>query len=122
MEKRLLNTWVASFLFTLSPMGNSNIFLYLRFLFWIGVPITLLLLPKTYFDTGQSICPSIILIGKECPGCGLTRACMHLIHFDFAEAFQFNMLSFIVFPILAFAWAKWFWEDWRKLNGGGNQL
>jgi hypothetical protein len=46
---------------------------------------------------------------------------MHLIHLDFAEAFQYNMLSFIVFPILAFAWAKWFWEDWNKLKVTNSQ-
>ena len=78
------------------------------------MPITLLLLPKTYFNTGTPLCPSMLFLGKECPGCGMTRACMHLIHFDFAEAFSFNMFSFIVFPIFAFVWAKWFWTDWKE--------
>jgi len=96
-------------------MGNSNILL-LRLLFWVTVPVTLLVLPKTYFDTGTPLCPSILLLNEECPGCGITRACMHLIHFDFERAFDFNALSFLVFPIFAFAWAKWFWADWKQFQ------
>jgi len=100
--------------------------LWLRIFFWIAVPLVLLLLPKTYFNTGTPLCPSMLLLGEECPGCGMTRACMHLIHFDFEEAFNFNLLSFIVFPILAFSWAKWFWADWKKLralsSGNSNEV
>jgi hypothetical protein len=90
--------------------------LVLRLLFWIGVPVTLLILPKTYFDTGTPLCPSMVFLGEECPGCGMTRACMHLIHFSFDDAFDYNALSFIVFPILAFVWAKWFWTDVKQLR------
>ena len=38
----------------------------------------------------------------ECFLCGMTRACIHLLHFDFKGAFSFHPLSFIVFPILCF--------------------
>ena len=93
-------------------MSRSNI-LVLRLLFWVMVPVVLLLLPKDYFNTGIPLCPSMLLLNEECPGCGLTRACMHLIHFDFDAAFDYNLLSFIVFPIFAFFWAKWFWTDWK---------
>jgi len=96
-------------------MSKSN-FLVFRLVFWVAVPIILLLLPKTYFDTGTPLCPSMLILGEECPGCGLTRACMHLIHFDFEEAYIFNALCFIVFPILAFTWAKWFWADWKEFR------
>lgn len=95
---------------------NKSVLLYLRLLFWVLVPIVLLVLPKTFFNEGIPLCPSMVFLGMECPGCGLTRACMHLIHFDFEEAFAFNMLSFVVFPILAFWWAKWFWTDWKQFR------
>lgn len=95
---------------------NKSVLLYLRLLFWVLVPIVLLVLPKTFFNEGIPLCPSMIFLGMECPGCGLTRACMHLIHLDFEEAFAFNMLSFVVFPILAFWWAKWFWTDWKQFR------
>lgn len=42
----------------------------------------------------------------ECYACGLTRGIMHLIHFDFAGAWHFNKLTFIVFPMLFPMWVK----------------
>lgn len=70
----------------------------------IGTPILLLLLPKTYFDTGQSI--SIFeLIGVDgYYSKGITKACMHLIHFDIEGAAKYNKLSFIVLPLIAIVW------------------
>jgi hypothetical protein len=63
-------------------------------------PIALLLMPTNMFDTGADICLITRLSGYHCPGCGMTRACMHMIHFDFAGAWQYNKLSFVVLPIL----------------------
>ncbi len=63
-------------------------------------PITLLLLPATFFDKGRDICLFTILSGYKCWGCGITRACMHMIHLDFKTAEQYNKLVFIVLPIL----------------------
>ncbi len=93
-----------------------KIWRYLRILFWIIVPVILLVLPADFFDQGQSICLSILLFKQECYACGLTRALMHLIHFEFAEAYYYNILAFIVFPLLAYQWALWFWDDWKKLK------
>ncbi|MGL4598683.1 MAG: DUF2752 domain-containing protein, partial [Bacteroidia bacterium] len=53
-------------------------------------PIVLILLPSNYFDTGESICPSVLLFDKECPGCGMTRATMHILHLDCKAAWEFN--------------------------------
>ena len=52
------------------------------------------------FDSGPDICLFTRLSGYHCPGCGMTRACMHMIHFDFVGAWQYNKMSYIVFPIL----------------------
>ncbi len=89
---------------------------YVRIAFWIIVPVILLVLPADFFDQGQSICLSILLFKQECYACGLTRALMHLIHFEFAEAYYFNILAFIVFPLLAYQWFLWFRQDWKKLK------
>ena len=62
----------------------------------------LLILPATFFDSGQSICVSMLLFNKECYGCGMTRAIQHLIHFDFKSAYDYNKLSFIVFPMFVY--------------------
>ncbi len=69
-------------------------------------PIALLFLPPDFFDQGASLCPSKRLLNIECFGCGLTRAVMHLIHFDFEAAWYYNRLSFIVVPAGLFFWGK----------------
>ena len=52
------------------------------------VPLVLLILPADFFDNGQSLCLSQLLLEKECPGCGLTRGLQHLGHFDFQTAWE----------------------------------
>lgn len=70
-------------------------------------PFILLLLPKTIFNNGQyTICILKMLTGNDCIGCGMTRACMHLIHLDIEGAANFNRVSFIVLPILCFLLIK----------------
>lgn len=84
-----------------------------KLVFIVATPIVLLILPATFFDTGKSLCLSQLLFNTECYACGMSRACMHLIHFDFEEAYAYNMASFIVFPLLAIVWAQWFFKEWR---------
>jgi hypothetical protein len=64
--------------------------------------ITLLILPADYFDHGQPMCLSVLLLNKECYGCGMTRGIQHLIHLDFENAYHFNKLSFVVLPLFAY--------------------
>ena len=37
--------------------------------------------------------------GIKCPGCGVTRMCMNILHLDFKTAFSYNQLLFISLPI-----------------------
>ena len=76
-------------------------------------PVVLLLLPAGFFDAGESICLSKLLLNMECPACGMTRACMHLIHFDFEEAYAYNMMCFIVLPLLGVVWIQWGIKEWK---------
>jgi hypothetical protein len=93
-------------------MINKKVILVgIKILFRVLVPIVLLVLPANYFDKGNSLCLSVVLFHTECPACGLTRACMHLIHFEFWEAFQYNMMCFISFPGLAAVWAFMFYKE-----------
>lgn len=94
----------------------------------LAAPIVFIILPADYFDTGKSICLSVLLFNKTCPGCGMTRAVQHLIHFDFAEAFQYNKMCFIVFPLVVYLWGKEVWQTYKKVknllsvNGNCKQL
>lgn len=72
----------------------------------IVAPIILLFLDKEYFDKGESICLSVVLSGYKCYACGMTKAVMHFIHFDFVKAWEYNKLSFIVVPMLFGMWVK----------------
>ena len=70
------------------------------------LPIVFLCLPSSYFDNGQSICIFVLLLDKQCPGCGMTRAIQHLIHLEFSQAWNFNHLSFVVFFVILYYWIK----------------
>jgi len=70
----------------------------------LTVPLFLIWLPADHFDHGEVICPSKRFFDVECPGCGLTRGIMHLIHFDFSAAWEFNKLSFPIFIVMGMLW------------------
>ena len=75
-------------------------FYKLYLLLLILIPIVLLVLPADFFDTGDSVCLSVVFLEKECYACGMTRAIQHFIHFDFSIGYTYNKLSVIVFPLL----------------------
>ncbi len=81
--------------------------------FRLIVPMIFIALPPNYFDNGASICVSKWLFGIECLACGMTRACMHFIHFQFEEAFAYNMMSFIAFPVIAAFWLYLFITEYK---------
>ena len=85
----------------------------------IAAPVLLLILPAHFFDSGESVCVSKLLLGTECPACGMTRACMHLIHFEFEEAFAYNMMSFIALPLAGVTWVKWGLKEYKILKIAG---
>lgn len=85
-----------------------------KLVFIVAVPVVLLILPATFFDKGESLCLSKLLLNMECYACGMTRACMHLIHLRFEEAYAYNMISFIVLPLLAVVWVQWFFKERRR--------
>lgn len=87
-----------------------KIVFYTRVYVTIVAPFVLMLLPADFFDKGESVCLSKTLAGMECYACGMTRATMHFIHFEFAQAWGFNKLSFIVVPLLFPLWLKAVYE------------
>lgn len=55
------------------------------------------LLPVDHIDDGPVICPFRRLTGLPCPGCGLTRSWVHLVHGDLGTAFAEHAFG----PLLA---------------------
>lgn len=94
----------------------NKIWLWTKLIVYVALPVILLILPADFFDDGPPMCLSVLLLKMECLGCGMTRGIMHLIHLEFNEAAYYNVGSFVVFPILAFFWAKWFLTDLKNLR------
>jgi len=100
-----------------SKLFASKYFLAAKTIVLAVFPLALIILPKTAFDNHQhTICLFTILSGIECYGCGLTRACMRIIHFDFNGAAEFNSMSLVVFPILCFLYLKEFLSTVKRLK------
>lgn len=80
----------------------KKIFLVTKASGLVLLPIILVILPASFFDNGQSICLSVLLLHQKCFACGITRAVQHLIHLDFSQAWQYNKLSVVVTPLLIY--------------------
>ena len=83
---------------------QKSIFSKIYLVILIALPLPFFILPANYFDTGESLCMSKLLLHRECLGCGITRAIQHAIHFDFTRAWHYNKLVVLVLPVLLFLW------------------
>lgn len=73
----------------------------MRILKFVGIHLTAFAAGLLYiFVIG---CPVVRVTGISCPGCGLSRACLSALRLNFAEAFRWYPLFFIVVPFL-FLW------------------
>jgi hypothetical protein len=52
---------------------------------------------------GPPVCPTALFLGIPCPGCGLTRATIALLHGDVSTALRFHPLVFVLAPVFAIA-------------------
>lgn len=43
-----------------------------------------------------TICPVVLMTGYPCPGCGLTRAALRLLHFDFTGAWEMHPFIYVI--------------------------
>ena len=79
-------------------------------------PLVLLILPVNFFDSGSELCLFTRLSGYHCYGCGMTRACMHLIHLDPQPAWDLNKISFIVLPMLCYLLLQEFYNTLHTIR------
>ena len=74
-----------------------------------GAPLALVAAAVLLFlvDPARSrflpVCPTYLLTGLYCPGCGTTRMLHSLLHFHLFEAFDHNVLMFILLPVVGYA-------------------
>lgn len=68
----------------------------------------------------NNICLIKFFIGKECWNCGMTRAFLSILHFDFKSAYQFNHNVVVVFPltigIYLYSWNKYIFKERKNKN------
>jgi hypothetical protein len=53
------------------------------------------------------VCPTKVLFGIDCPGCGSLRMIYSLLHVDFASAVHYNALGMVAVLLLMWAFAAW---------------
>lgn len=56
--------------------------------------------------TETPLCPTAFFWGIPCPGCGLTRATLALVHGHFAQAFRYHPLVLVFAPLFGAAIGK----------------
>lgn len=66
-----------------------------------------LALVNPYESGNYPTCPTRLLTGTYCPGCGSLRATHDLTHLDLVGAWSMNPLLVIVVPWIAWRWLKW---------------
>ena len=59
-------------------------------------------------------CPIHKIFHVYCPGCGVSRMLVSLIHFDFIKAFNYNKLLFILFPFGVFLYIEFIYSIIKK--------
>ncbi len=60
----------------------------------------------------EEACPVEIILGVPCPSCGITRAWLSAISFDFPKAFYFHPLFLLVIPVLII----FIYKDYKYIN------
>ncbi|MCM8830178.1 MAG: DUF2752 domain-containing protein [Candidatus Omnitrophica bacterium] len=87
-------------------MRNREIRLFKFIILYMFLPVTLFFIPPTSFKNLPSICLYKTIFRIECPGCGITRAVLSLLHFRFYDALNYNRLVVVVFPVLVYIFLK----------------
>jgi hypothetical protein len=65
------------------------------------------------------VCQSKVLLGLECPGCGLTRSFIHLAHGNLASSFAAHRLGWLVALLVA---AQIPYRLWALRSASGTPL
>src|SRR5205809_6554685 len=87
-------------------MANRGISTTLLLRVYLLAPMALMMLPISVFESSPSICLFRSLFGMHCPGCGMTRAVVCVLHADFARAWSYNKMVIVVFPLLSWSWSQ----------------
>lgn len=82
----------------------------------IVAPVLLHFMPLGWIEGEPSLCLVDNIFGIECWGCGITRATVSVLQFRLADAWAYNRLIVIVFPLLVWVWARTALRMYRELR------
>ncbi|HEY7357197.1 MAG TPA: DUF2752 domain-containing protein [Ktedonobacterales bacterium] len=82
--------------------------------FLLALPLLLILVPTAWLERRRSLCIIKNLTGRNCPGCGMTRAISSASHGQFRQAWHYNRLVVIVLPILGYEWLQALARAYRR--------
>ena len=85
---------------TRGSRGERGVVLGLAAVSAVGLAIARLW-PVASVDSGEPTCLLRIFTGLPCPGCGMTRAWVHVAHGDVLTAFQYNLFGPIGMAVAA---------------------
>ena len=94
-------------------MLNKNL---VRFLFLISIPLITIVIANIDLNTKPTICLFNNILGKECLGCGITKAILSLIKGQLNQAAHYNFNVIFVFPILLTVWIKKIFQSYKLLS------
>jgi len=96
--------------------GNSKRSRLIYLSGYLLLPLILYAIPLEWLKNQHSVCLFKLITGKECLGCGMTRAVFSALHFQFSGALAYNKLVIIVLPVLVFIWMKGIYKLWSSLK------
>lgn len=82
------------------------------------LPLLLIFIPTAWLERRRSLCIIKNLTGKNCPGCGMTRAISSASHGEFKQALRYNKLVVVVLPLLAYTWLRALTSAYRRYRIG----
>lgn len=94
----------------------------LWFAVWVGVTTVGLILSAspvghgTHQQLGLPPCAAVLMLGRPCPGCGLTTSWTATLHGQLLAAFQAHALGpilYLGFTVSALLCGVGFWRGWR---------
>lgn len=62
------------------------------------------------------LCPTLALLGIDCPGCGGLRATHALANGDIGAALDHNAFFVVLVPVLMGLWAVWLYRAWTGMS------
>lgn len=74
--------------------------------FFLAVPLLIVVVDQDWVNDGPTLCLHKRFTGKDCMGCGLTRAMVALLHGHMGEAFTLNRGIVVAAPVLGALWLR----------------